>query len=56
MLKNEILEKGMGIESQIKLCKQVRDQKLWKKVEDGTHWLLVAVEQKLIPKHLLSLF
>ena len=46
-----ISKKGIGIESQ-KLCKQVNNQKT---IE--TRWdSMVDIEQKLITKHLLSLF
>ena len=38
-----------------KVCKQVRDQIVWKQVED-TAQLRVAIKWKLILKHLLSLF
>ena len=32
--KISILKKGIGVESE-KVCKQVRDQKVWKQVKDG---------------------
>ena len=48
-----ILKKGIGIESQ-KLCKQVNDQKTMETRRNSMH--MVVIEQKLIMKHLLSLF
>ena len=48
-----ILKKGIGIESQ-NLCKQFNDQKLQK--QDGTQSYMAVIEEKLILKHLLSLF
>ena len=47
-----ILKREKGLKAK-KLCKQANDQKLYK--QDGTQ-LLLYVEQKVILKHLLSLF
>ena len=52
-LKFTILKKGIGIESQ-NVCKQFKDQ-----TTTETRWnsnLMVVIEEKLILKHLLSLF
>ena len=54
LIKFAILKKGIEIESQ-NLCKQFNDQKTietkWNSIN-----LMVVIEEKLILKHLLSLF
>ena len=47
-------KKQIGIESE-KVRKQVKDQMVWKQVEDTAQGL-IAIEWKYILKHLLSLF
>ena len=49
-----ILKKGIGIESQ-NLCKQFNDQKIIKTSKMELNHMVV-IEEKLILKHLLSLF